>query len=59
MRLVTFGDGGCGKTCLLIVFSKNQFPIGHIPTAFDNYVASIEIDEKQVRFWPFWMQLIY
>jgi GTPase SAR1 family protein len=25
-KLVIVGDGACGKTCLLIVFSKDQFP---------------------------------
>ncbi len=25
-KLVIVGDGTCGKTCLLIVFSKDQFP---------------------------------
>jgi len=25
-KLVITGDGACGKTCLLIVFSRNEFP---------------------------------
>jgi len=25
-KLVIVGDGACGKTCLLIVFSKDEFP---------------------------------
>lgn len=43
------GDGACGKTCLLIVFSKDQFPEVYVPTVFENYVADIEVDGKQVR----------
>ena len=38
-----------GKTCLLIVFSKDQFPEVYVPTVFENYVSDIEIDGKQVR----------
>jgi small GTP-binding protein len=47
--LVIVGDGACGKTCLLIVFSKDQFPEVYVPTVFENYVADIEVDGKQVR----------
>uniref|UniRef100_A0A8C6N4M0 Transforming protein RhoA n=1 Tax=Mus spicilegus TaxID=10103 RepID=A0A8C6N4M0_MUSSI len=38
-KLVIVGDGACGKTCLLIVFSKDQFP----------EVYDIEVDGKQVE----------
>lgn len=49
-KLVIVGDGACGKTCLLIVFSKDQFPEVYVPTVFENYVADIEVDGKQVSF---------
>ncbi|CAH8523176.1 unnamed protein product [Heterobilharzia americana] len=48
-KLVIVGDGACGKTCLLIVFSKDQFPEVYVPTVFENYVADIEIDNKQIE----------
>jgi GTPase SAR1 family protein len=38
-----------GKTCLLIVFSKDQFPEVYVPTVFENYVSDIEVDGKQVE----------
>ena len=65
-KLVIVGDGACGKTCLLIVFSKDEFPEVlnlnliisiisnanllqvYVPTVFENYVADIEVDGKQV-----------
>ena len=31
-KLVIVGDGACGKTCLLIVFSKGTFPEVYVPT---------------------------
>uniref|UniRef100_A0A3P8QQB8 Ras homolog family member A n=1 Tax=Astatotilapia calliptera TaxID=8154 RepID=A0A3P8QQB8_ASTCA len=49
-KLVIVGDGACGKTCLLIVFSKDQFPEVYVPTVFENYVADIEVDSKQKTF---------
>ena len=48
-KLVIVGDGACGKTCLLIVFSRDQFPEVYVPTVFENYVTDIEVDAKQVE----------
>ena len=48
-KLVIVGDGACGKTCLLIVFSKNEFPEVYVPTVFENYVADIQIDNQTVE----------
>lgn len=40
------GDGACGKTSLLIV-SKDQFTGMYVPTVFENYVATMEVDGKK------------
>ncbi|KAI6661972.1 Transforming protein RhoA-like [Oopsacas minuta] len=48
-KLVIVGDGACGKTCLLIVFSKDQFPEIYVPTVFESYVADIEVDDRCVE----------
>ncbi|KAF8566215.1 hypothetical protein P879_06755 [Paragonimus westermani] len=48
-KLVIVGDGACGKTCLLIVFSKDQFPDLYIPTVFESYVADVDIGDKRVE----------
>jgi Ras family protein A len=48
-KLVIVGDGACGKTCLLIVFSKGTFPEVYVPTVFENYVADVEVDSRRVE----------
>ncbi|KAJ3268080.1 GTP-binding protein Rho1 [Terramyces sp. JEL0728] len=48
-KLVIVGDGACGKTCLLIVFSKGTFPEHYVPTVFENYVADVEVDGRRVE----------
>jgi Ras family protein A len=45
-KLVIVGDGACGKTSLLFVFSKGTFPEGYIPTIFESHVSNVEIDGK-------------
>jgi len=48
-KLVIVGDGACGKTCLLVVFSKDEFPEVHVPTVFETDVADIEVDGKTIE----------
>ena len=47
-RLVIVGDGACGKTCLLFVVSRDQFPEAYIP-AFLDITTDIKVDAKQVQ----------
>ncbi|XP_030627127.1 rho-related GTP-binding protein RhoB-like isoform X1 [Chanos chanos] len=47
-KLVVVGDGACGKTCLLTVLNKDEFPEQYVPTVFETDIADIEVDSKQV-----------
>jgi len=48
-KLVIVGDGACGKTSLLFVFTKDEMPFNYVPTVFDNYVADMHVDNKHVE----------
>ncbi len=47
-KLVAVGDGK-QKTLLLIAFSKGGVPTVYVPTVFENYVADIEVDGKEIE----------
>jgi len=37
-KMVLLGDGACGKTSALNVFTRGFFPTVYEPTVFENYV---------------------
>ncbi|EDK43807.1 protein RHO2 [Lodderomyces elongisporus NRRL YB-4239] len=48
-KLVIVGDGACGKTSLLYVFTLGEFPTEYHPTVFENYVTDCRIDGKPIQ----------
>lgn len=48
-KLVVVGDGACGKTCLLTVFCKGEFPSLYVPTIFESFVSEMQINNKRVE----------
>ena len=50
MKITVVGDGGVGKTSLLVTITTNAFPSDYIPTRFDNHVDSLLIDGRPIGF---------
>ncbi|XP_056244881.1 rho-related GTP-binding protein RhoE-like [Seriola aureovittata] len=52
-KIVVVGDSECGKSALLNVFAKDCFPECYVPTVFENYTASFDLDLQRVdlRLW--------
>ncbi|CAG8531177.1 4220_t:CDS:2 [Paraglomus brasilianum] len=48
-KLVILGDGACGKTSLLNVYTRGYFPQVYEPTVFENYVHDMWIDNQQIE----------
>nr|XP_014338215.1 PREDICTED: rho-related GTP-binding protein RhoN [Bos mutus] len=46
---IVLGDAECGKTALLQVFAKDAYPGSYVPTVFENYTASFEIDKRRIE----------
>lgn len=53
LKITTVGDGMVGKTCMLITYTRNEFPTEYVPTVFDNHACNIHIDgtEYSLTLW--------
>ncbi|XP_057674491.1 rho-related GTP-binding protein RhoF [Corythoichthys intestinalis] len=49
LKIVVVGDGGCGKTSLLMVYAKDYFPEKYAPTVFEKYSTSVVLKGKEVK----------
>ncbi|XP_053557725.1 rho-related GTP-binding protein RhoF [Bombina bombina] len=48
VKIVIVGDGGCGKTSLLMVYAKGSFPEHYAPSVFEKYSTTSTIGNKEV-----------
>lgn len=41
LKSVLLGDGGVGKTSLIVSYTTNGYPTEYVPTAFDDYSGKL------------------
>ncbi|KAK9382178.1 P-loop containing nucleoside triphosphate hydrolase protein [Kockiozyma suomiensis] len=50
-KVVTVGDGACGKTSMLMTYVKGIFPTEYVPTIFENHTKRVQlVNGKTVEF---------
>lgn len=48
-KVVIVGDGYCGKTCMVLRYTRNEFPDDYVPTVCEATATSVQVDEYQRR----------
>lgn len=48
VKIVCVGDGGCGKTCMMVTYAHGEFPERYVPTVFENYLTKVRAPSGKV-----------
>lgn len=48
LKVVIVGDGFCGKTCMVLRYTRNEFPDRYIPTVCEATTTSVKVERANV-----------
>ncbi|KAK9245469.1 P-loop containing nucleoside triphosphate hydrolase protein [Lipomyces tetrasporus] len=53
-KVLTVGDGACGKSSMLLTYTKGQFPDLYVPTVFENYSHDVKLQSGKTLTLDLW-----
>ena len=48
VKCVIVGDGAVGKSCMLLSYTQDSFPVEEVLTVFDNYVTYVMVNGRPI-----------